>query len=80
MDEKSEQEATGTPFKSGDKIINVHPASLHHGRRGVFLRYWDVRYTFHKGRACDVEYEGVVDLYGRVETAQSEGDLELVEE
>ena len=80
MVEKNASGRQQTIFKSGDKIINVEPTSLHYGLRGVFLRYWSDRYTFHKGRACDVCYEGVVDLYDRPETAQSVGDLERVED
>lgn len=73
-------EKAQTLFVEGDVICNVNSESSHYGRCGVFLGYWSDRYTFHKGRACDVRYEGVVDLYDRVETAQSVSDLERVEE
>jgi len=67
-----------TEYKSGDVIVNVNPTSPFYQRRGEFLRYWSDRYTFYRGRACDVVYPGVVDLYGREEIAQCVADLELV--
>lgn len=62
-------------FQRGDQVCNVNPASLFYGLRGVFVGYWSEGYTFYRGRACDVEYPGVVDLYGRKEIAQCANDL-----
>jgi transcriptional regulator with XRE-family HTH domain len=60
-------------FEEGDEIAVVHFANRSYGLVGRFLRYWDERYYFARGRACDVEIDGVV-------VAQSVGDLEKVEE
>ena len=45
-------------FVEGDEIKVVHFANRHNGLVGRFSRYWDDRYHFAKGRACDVEIEG----------------------
>jgi hypothetical protein len=73
MVEYNAPEGQQTPFKSGDRVINVNPTSLYYQRRGVFRRYWDDRYYFARGRGCDVEIDGVV-------VAMSVSDLELVEQ
>jgi transcriptional regulator with XRE-family HTH domain len=65
-------------FSEGDKLRNINLASHFHGLVGTFKRYWSDRYYFHRGRGCDVVYPGIVDLYGREETAQCAADLELV--
>jgi len=79
MVEKNAPEGQQQPFKNGDKVLNVNPTSLCYNRVGTFRRYWSDKYYFYRGRGCDVEYPGVKDLYGRVETAQSVADLERVE-
>lgn len=68
-------------FKPGDLVRSIGTGGpyeqLIKGKIGVFKRYWDPRYQL-RG-ACDVEYFGVTDLYGRPDIAQTDDNLELVE-